>query len=89
MTTNPAIPYILSNKRRNALYIGSTDDLKKRVYFHKKLLILGFTKKYNADQLVWFEKLATANEAVGRENKNLLIWNMNPKWKDLYEVSLR
>ena len=41
--------YILCNKRRNIVYVGSTDDLKKRVYFHKKRLIPGFTRKYNID----------------------------------------
>jgi putative endonuclease len=67
---------------------------------HKRRLISGFTKKYNVDQLVYFEILTTANEAMGREKqikgyrlekKNLLIRNMNPEWgwEDLYEVSLR
>ncbi len=79
--------YILSNKRRDVVYVGSTGDLKKRVYFHKKRLISGFTKKYNVDQLVNFEVFDTAIEAMvrekqlkgyRREKKNLLIWNMNP-----------
>jgi putative endonuclease len=90
--------YILSNKGKNVVYVGSTDDLKKRIYFHKKRLISGFTKKYNVDRLVYFEAFETSGEAVGREKqikgyrrekKNLLIENMNPEWKDLYEVSLR
>ena len=90
--------YILSNKGKNVVYVGSTDDLKKRIYFHKKRLIAGFTKKYNVDQLVYFEAFDTAVEAIGREKqikgyrrekKNLLIRNMNPEWENLYEVSLR
>jgi len=59
--------YILSNKRRDVVYVGSTGDLKKRVYFHKKRLISGFTKKYNVDQLVYFEVFETAIEAMVRE----------------------
>ena len=90
--------YILSNKGKNVVYVGSTDDLKKRIYFHKKRLIAGFTKKYNVDQLVYFEAFDTAVEAIGREKqikgyrrekKSLLIGNMNPEWKDFYEVILR
>ena len=90
--------YILSTKGRNVVYVGSTGDLRKRVYFHKKRLISGFTRKYNVDRLVYFEAFETSGEAVGREKqikgyrrekKNLLIENMNPEWKDLYEVSLR
>ena len=49
--------YMLTNRKRKALYIGSTDNLKKRIYHHKRRLIAGFTKKYNLDQLVYFEHL--------------------------------
>ncbi len=61
--------YILSNKGKNVVYVGSTDDLKKRIYFHKKRLISGFTKKYNVDRLVSFEAFETSGEAVGREKQ--------------------
>ena len=89
--------YILCNKCRNVVYAGSTDDLKRRVYFHKKRLIPGFTKKYSVDQLVYFELFDRGVEARGRkkqikgyrrEKKNSLIRIMNPDWEDLY-VSLR
>ena len=94
-TTNiKSYVYIICNKRRNVAYVGSTDNLKKRIYFHKKRLIPGFTKKYNVDQLVYFELLNTHEQALIREKqikgyrrakKNDLIQKMNPKWNDLYE----
>ena len=89
-----SVIYIICNKRRNVAYVGSTDNLKKRIYFHKKRLIPGFTKKYNVDQLVYFELLNTHEQALIREKqikgyrrakKNDLIQKMNPKWNDLYE----
>ena len=89
--------YILCNKRRNVVYVGSTDDLKKRVYFHKKRLIPGFTKKYNIDQLVYFEIFDSKLESVRREKQikgykgvkeNALVQYVDLEWVDLYEGSL-
>jgi putative endonuclease len=40
-----AFVYMLTNDWGNVLYIGATEDLKGRVYFHKKKMIPGFTKK--------------------------------------------
>lgn len=76
------------------MYVGSTDNLRRRVYFHKKRLIAGFTRKYNVDQLVYYEKHGTIDEALAREKqlkgyrreKKLgLIEKINPEWFDLYE----
>jgi len=87
--------YILCNSHRNVLYVGATDDLRKRIYFHKKRLIAGFTKKYNVDRLVYFEQhdnseasLARERKLKGyrREKKIQLIQKMNPNWTDLYET---
>ena len=87
--------YILCNQHRNVIYVGSTDDLKKRIYFHRKRLIPGFTKKYNVVILVYFEEFDTREDALGREKeikkyrrgkKNHLVEQMNSEWKDLYEI---
>ena len=67
--TTKSYVYILSNKRRNVVYVGCTDDLRRRIYFHKKRLIVGFTKKYNVDQLVYFEHLYTTEDALIREKQ--------------------
>ena len=39
--------YILTNKTNRVLYIGVTNNLKRRTYEHKEKLVEGFTKKYN------------------------------------------
>ena len=94
MTQGKSYIYILTNQRRNVMYVGCTEDLKRRIYFHKKRLIPGFTKKYNVDRLVYFEEYDNAEKAISRESqikkyrrekKNLLVEKLNPDWNDLYE----
>ena len=62
--------YILTNAHNNVLYVGSTGDLKKRVYFHRKRLISGFSKKYNLHKLVYSctSKLAALSKVRLSEN---------------------
>jgi putative endonuclease len=83
--------YILTNKSKS-LYIGVTNDLKRRLYEHKNKRIDGFTKKYNIDQLVYFEISGSIHSAITREKelkgwsrskKKELIISTNPKWVDL------
>jgi len=86
--------YILASKRNGTLYIGVTNDLKKRVYEHKNKLADGFTKKYNIDTLVYYEETDDICGAIERE-KQLKKWNRkwkinliekeNLAWKDLYD----
>ena len=87
-----AYVYILSNDRGNVLYIGCTEDLKKRIYMHKKQLIAGFSKKYNAQRLIYFRKFSSIEEAKKREKylkcktrakKIALIESFNPTREDL------
>jgi putative endonuclease len=84
--------YILASKRNGTLYTGVTSNLMKRIYEHKNKLIDGFTKKYNVDKLVYYEKTNDIKLAIIRE-KQLKKWNrkwkleliekMNPYWDDL------
>ena len=84
--------YILANKTNTTLYIGVTNDLKRRVYEHKNKLHEGFSAKYNVNKLVYFEEYYDINSAIQRE-KNLKKWNRtwknelieksNPEYKDL------
>ncbi len=86
--------YILSNFTNTTLYIGVTNDLKRRIYEHKSKLIEGFSEKYNVDRLVYFEETTDIQSAIQRE-KNLKKWNrkwkneliekVNPEYKDLSE----
>ena len=85
--------YILASKKNGTLYIGVTNDLKRRIYEHKNNLIEGFTQKYQVHRLVYFEKIDDAYQALLRE-KRLKKWNRewkiklieenNPEWNDLY-----
>ena len=42
------------NKSRT-LYIGVTNNLRKRVFEHKHHLVKGFTNKYNITKLIYYE----------------------------------
>ena len=91
----PFAIYILSNYKKSVLYIGVTNDLKKRVVEYKsKMNPNSFTAKYNTDRLVYFEKFQSVNDAIAREKqlkhwnrewKENLINNKNPEWKDLFD----
>lgn len=70
--------YILTNKTNTTLYIGMTNDLKRRLYEHKNKLIPGFTEKYNVNKLVYYEKTTDVKSAIQRE-KNIKKWNRD--WK--------
>jgi putative endonuclease len=89
--------YILSSKRNGTLYIGSTSNLVKRVWQHKKKAMKGFTEKYDVNMLVYFELTEDSNTMVVRERqlkkwkrewKIRLIEEKNPEWKDLFEEIL-
>lgn len=86
--------YIMTNRSRT-LYIGMTNDLKKRVYQHKQKQVEGFTSRYNITQLVYYESTNDVHVAIDREKqlkgwlrakKIALIETQNPEWKDLSEA---
>ena len=70
--------YIMSNHTNSTLYIGVTNDLKRRLFEHKNKSNEGFTNKYNINKLVYYEKTSNIESAIQRE-KNLKKWNR--KWK--------
>ena len=84
--------YMLTNWDDSVLYIGVTSNLQKRLFEHRMGLVEGFTKKYNAHKLVYFEQTNDAYTAISREKqlkkwsrskKNILVNRMNPQWADL------
>lgn len=85
--------YILASKSNSTLYIGFTNDLKRRVFEHKNNLVEGFTEKYKVHKLVYFEQTVNVYSAIEREKrmkawkrewKVNLIEKENKNWDDLY-----
>ena len=86
--------YILTSKENTALYIGVTNDLRRRLNEHKSGLSGGFTKRYHLCKLVYFEEYSEISEAIlrekrmkgwTREKKDALIGERTPEWMDLGE----
>jgi len=88
--------YILASKKNGTLYIGFTNNLKRRISEHKNKVLDGFTKKYNVRLLVYYEKHIAEQAAMKREKqikkwerqwKLELIEKNNPNRKDLSNES--
>lgn len=60
------------------LYIGLTSNLARRLDQHRARLVEGFTKKYNVDELVYYEVYEYINDAIARE-KQLKKWSRQKK----------
>ena len=71
--------YILSNKNRTVLYVGYTDNLKRRITEHQKGKGALFTKKYNVSDLLYLEDFVESKSARKRENQ-LKNWHKEWKW---------
>lgn len=84
--------YILASKKDGVLYVGTTNNLARRLEEHKSGDIEGFTKKYFVHRFVYCEEWDNPMEAIQRE-KNLKAWKRswkvrlieenNPDWRDL------
>ena len=86
--------YIMASGRNGTIYVGSTDNLAKRVWEHREKMRSGFTAKYGVSLLVWFESHESRETAFRCERrikewrrswKILLIEDQNPTWRDLYQ----
>jgi putative endonuclease len=83
--------YIVASRSRT-LYIGITNNLRRRILEHKCKLYPGFSATYNCNRLVWFANFQYANNAIAmetklkgwlRSRKVALIQERNPTWEDL------
>jgi len=84
--------YIMSN-HAHTLYTGMTGDLLRRVREHKEHRIKNaFTARYTFNRLVWYEFVASEDDAEKREKQIKgwsrakrveLIQSKNPNWADL------
>jgi putative endonuclease len=83
----------MTNKS-GTLYVGMTNDLRRRIYEHKHKLIEGFTRKYNLTRLIYCEFKNDVEVAIKREKrikgwlrskKIALVESVNPGWQDLAE----
>ena len=86
--------YMMSDKPRGVIYIGVTSELHGRIWDHRNETNVGFTSKYKAKNLIWFERHPNIVLAIQREKslkryrrewKMKLIEDLNPTWMDLYE----
>jgi len=85
--------YIVASRSHN-FYVGMTSEIEIRVRQHKDGTFEGYSKKYNCNRLVWFERHPYVNDAIAREKqlkgwsrkkKIALIESKNPTWDDLSE----
>jgi putative endonuclease len=91
--TNIYYVYILSSET-GVLYVGVTNDLRRRLEEHRRGQATGFSKKHRTTRLVYFEETADILSAIAREKqikswrrtkKLSLIRSANLKFRDLAE----
>ncbi len=83
--------YIVASPSRT-LYVGVTNDLKRRIWQHRNKAVSGFFASCGTSHLVWFEWHTWVHDAIAREKqikgrsrakKLALIEVENPKWWNL------
>lgn len=86
--------YILASRPRGTLYVGMTNDVRRRVWEHREGAVDGFTKEYGIKMLVYFEEHESLDSALVQERrikrwrrawKIDLIRSRNPDWRDLFD----
>ncbi|MDD4645519.1 MAG: GIY-YIG nuclease family protein [Bacteroidales bacterium] len=84
--------YVMATDNNRVIYVGVTNDLKRRVFEHRNGINKGFTSRYNVSKLVYYETFHYINAAIAREKKlkewrrvwkDDLINRINPQWNDL------
>ncbi len=85
--------YILTNWNKTVLYIGVTNNLKRRLKEHEfSFNETSFTAEYKVFYLIYYECFAKIEDAIAREKqlkrwsrekKEVLINKVNPSWSFL------
>jgi len=84
--------YILAAHPHGALYVGYTNDIRRRIEQHRSGTANSHTKKYSIHTLVYFESHDRIDDALAREKKlkrwrrkwkDELIAAVNPEWRDI------
>ena len=87
--------YIITNYLKTVLYVGQTNNLRRRLNEHENGLVFSsgsFASKYNVSYLLYYEHCFSRTEALMREGqikgwsrlkKEALILKNNPNWKFL------
>jgi putative endonuclease len=72
--------YIITNIKKTVLYIGVTNDLKTRLFYHEnpEANSKHFTHRYKCKYLIYFEHYQDVNISIDRE-KQLKRWNRKKK----------
>jgi putative endonuclease len=84
--------YMLTNRSRVVLYIGVTNNLESRMWWHEHTEKDSFVKRYKLNRIVYYETYDDVRDAIAREKqikhwrrekKNHLVRQLNPLWQDL------
>ena len=87
--------YLLTNIKRNVMYVGVTNNLLNRVADHRSGKGGAFTRQYKVHVLVHAEEYQYIEDAIVREKqikgwrrskKDALVSASNPTWADLLEM---
>ena len=87
--------YFMTNKSRKVLYVGVTNNLKRRVLEHEFGRDFGFTRRYNCNYLLYYEEFRNIGTAIKREKeikgwrcekKDKLIISKNPQFEFLNDT---
>ncbi len=83
---------MMTNQNNTVIYTGVTNDIERRVAEHKGKKGSLFTKRFNVNKLVFYERFGRISDAIAAEKrikagsrakKIKLIEAMNPDWNDL------
>ncbi len=78
ITEHKYFVYILSTRNYKLLYVGVTNNLRRRLQEHISGKWDGYTKRYQVHYLLYFTEFKYINDAINRE-KELKGWSRKKK----------